>query len=103
SYQGHEKVQQWKAWLTESGHEWTERGIIKLWEEKQWKNSTLSQLVPGWDEEQRLYWTKKATDTIVSALLEELNSLRGSRLIQQMTSQMLEQVGGGFLGTLAGM
>lgn len=81
---------------------WGKGTIGRLWSEEGWQERKLGTLVPGWTEERRDGLTEQAVVKLVEEIKNELDSLRGERMLRQMTAQFMEQAGG-LLGSLASM
>lgn len=77
-------------------------GIEGLWTEGGWSERRIGSFIPGWSEDRREELIEKAVHMLVNEIREELDSLRGERMLRQLTSQFMEQAGG-FLGSLASM
>ncbi|WP_438446139.1 DUF445 family protein [Gorillibacterium sp. sgz5001074] len=81
---------------------WTRGQLRLMWTDEGWAERRLGGLVPGWSEERRNTLTEQAVVKLIEELRKELESLRGERMLRQITSSFMEQAGG-FLGSLASM
>jgi len=95
--------EQWEALkgrLAEAGGVLAERGGRYLWDHLGLGGRKLSEIVPGWTEDNRERWSAAAADAVLRAVEEELLSAEGQRMLSKMAANMVDRAGG-FLGTMA--
>ncbi len=89
-----------KVRLADSGRSVADRGLSLLWNDLGWGDRLLKELVPGWNEENRMRWSGAAAEAVLRAVEEELLSAEGQRMLSKMAGNMADKAGG-FLGTMA--
>ncbi|WP_410769784.1 DUF445 family protein [Fontibacillus sp. BL9] len=95
-----ERWEEVKSRLANTGRSVADRGLSLLWNDLGWGDRSLKDLVPGWNEENRLRWSGAAADAVLRAVEEELLSAEGQRMLTKMAGDMADKAGG-FLGTMA--
>jgi uncharacterized membrane protein YheB (UPF0754 family) len=90
-----------KKSLTEQTGDLVQKGFRWLWEKTNIKSRTLGSFMSN-PEQQRADIAARVTDYFTAAVIYELNSENGDRLLRRMIPQFLERAGG-LLGTIAGI
>ncbi|AZK48111.1 DUF445 family protein [Paenibacillus lentus] len=75
-------------------------GFRQAWQKYDWEQKPLKDIVPGWSEENRQIWGEAAAKAILDAVVEEMLSSKGQRLLTKIASGLVDNTGG-FLGTMA--
>ncbi|RCX17309.1 uncharacterized membrane protein YheB (UPF0754 family) [Fontibacillus phaseoli] len=89
-----------KLRLADTGRSVADRGLSLLWNDLGYGDRSLKDLVPGWNEENRMRWSGVAAEAVLRAVEEELLSAEGQRMLTKMVGDMADKAGG-FLGTMA--
>lgn len=95
--------EQWenvKYRLAEAGKYGMEQTLDRLWNNLGLGDRPLKDLVPGWTAENRERWSEAAAEAVLDAVLEELLSSEGQRMLSKLATNLVDQAGG-FLGTMA--
>ncbi|MEF2968845.1 DUF445 family protein [Paenibacillus sp. M1] len=86
--------------LADTGRAAADRGLRLLWDRLDLGERKLGELIPSWNGETRKRWSQAASGAVLEAVVEELLSAEGQRLLKNMAEGMMDKAGG-FLGTMA--
>lgn len=95
-----ERWESLKLEIAHAGRSAANSALRSLWEKQEFGSRQLKEVVPGWTEENRSRWSKKAAELVITSLEDELLSSAGQKLLTKLAGELVEKTGG-FLGAMA--